>query len=138
AEAGGSRSYDPGVTVSRRRQPFGVTIFTEMTALAQAHDAINLGQGFPDGEGPDFVKGAAAESMRRGDADQYPPMAGVPALRKAIAVRYGPLLDREIDPDAEVTVTCGCTEALTASMLGLVDAGDEVVLVSPYYDSYPV
>lgn len=126
------------MTVSRRLQPFGVTIFTEMTALAQAHDAINLGQGFPDWEGPDFVKGAAAESMRRGDADQYPPMAGVPALRKAIAERYGPLLDREIDPDAEVTVTCGCTEALTASMLGLVDAGDEVVLVSPYYDSYPV
>lgn len=126
------------MSVSARLQPFGVTIFTEMTALARTHDAINLGQGFPDWEGPDFVKRAAAASLERGDADQYPPMAGVPSLRQAIAVRYGPLLGRDIDPDTEVTVTCGCTEALTASMLGLVDASDEVVLVSPYYDSYPV
>ncbi len=126
------------MAVSRRLQPFGVTIFTEMTQLAVEHEAINLGQGFPDWAGPDFVKRAAVESMERGDADQYPPMVGVQALRKAIAARYGHLLGREIDPDAEVTVTCGCTEALTASILGLVDAGDEVVLVSPYYDSYPV
>lgn len=125
------------MAVSTRLQPFGVTIFTEMTALALAHDAINLGQGFPDWDGPDFVKQAAVESMR-GNADQYPPMPGVPELRRAIAEHYGPKLGREIDPETEVTVTCGCTEAITASMLGLVDAGDEVVLISPYYDSYPV
>ena len=126
------------MNVSARLRPFGTTVFTEMTALANAHGAINLGQGFPDWGGPDFVEEAAAESMRRGDADQYPPMPGVPALRQAISDRYGPLLGREIDPDSEVTVTCGCTEGLSASLLGLVDEGDEVVVVNPFYDSYPV
>ena len=126
------------MSVSSRLQPFGVTIFAEMTALAQAHDAINLGQGFPDWDGPDFVKQAAAESMRKGGSDQYPPMPGIPPLRQAIADRYSAKLGREIDPDTEVTVTCGCTEGLFASLVGLVDPGDEVVIINPYYDSYPV
>ncbi|HEX6947801.1 MAG TPA: methionine aminotransferase [Acidimicrobiia bacterium] len=126
------------MSVSARLQPFGVTIFTEMTALAQAHGAINLGQGFPDWDGPDFVKTAAAESMTHGGSDQYPPMSGIPQLRQAVAERYGPLLGRDLDPDAEVSITCGCTEAICASLLGLVDPGDEVVIVNPYYDSYPV
>ncbi len=124
--------------VSKRLQPFGVTIFAEMTALAQKHDAVNLGQGFPDWDGPDFVKEAAAASLAAGGSDQYPPMPGLPILRQTLADRYGKLLGREIDPNTEVTVTCGCTEALTASFIGLIDPGDEVVIIEPYYDSYPV
>jgi aspartate/methionine/tyrosine aminotransferase len=115
-----------------------VTIFTEMTALARDHGAINLGQGFPDWEGAAFAKEAAARSMTRGESDQYPPSAGVPELRAAVASRYTGLLGRSVDPDTEVTITCGCTEAITASLLGLVNPGDEVVVVEPYYDSYPV
>lgn len=124
--------------VSERLAPFGVTIFTEMTALAARHGAINLGQGFPNWPGAGFVKDEAARSMSSGEHDQYPPSPGIAPLRRAIATRYGPLLDREIDPDAEITVTCGCTEALAASFLGLVDPGDEVILIEPFYDAYPV
>ena len=126
------------MTTADRLTPFGVTIFSEMTALAIEHDAINLGQGFPNWEGAGFVKEAAARSMIGGNADQYPPSPGVPALREAISARYGPLLDRDLDPAGEVTVTCGCTEALAASFLGLVNPGDEVVLIEPFYDAYPV
>jgi len=126
------------MAVSDRLSPFGVTIFTEMTQLAIEHDAINLGQGFPNWNGADFVKNAAARSMEEGGHDQYPPSPGIPRLRGALASRYGPLLGRELDPDTEITVTCGCTEALAASFLGLVDPGDEVVVIEPYYDAYPV
>jgi aspartate/methionine/tyrosine aminotransferase len=126
------------MSVADRLSSFGVTIFSEMTALALEHDAINLGQGFPNWDGADFVKQAAIRSLEQGGSDQYPPSPGVPALRQAIAHRYGPLLGREIDPGAEVTVTCGCTEALAASFLGLIDPGDEVVLIEPFYDGYPV
>jgi len=126
------------VTTADRLAPFGVTIFSEMTALALEHDAINLGQGFPNWEGAGFVKEAAARSMIGGDADQYPPSPGIPGLRQVIADRYGPLLGRDLDPGAEVTVTCGCTEALAASFLGLVNPGEEVVLIEPFYDAYPV
>lgn len=124
--------------ISDRLAPFGVTIFTEMTQLAIDHGAINLGQGFPNWDGADFVKAAAASSMAEGGNDQYPPSPGIASLRRAIAERYGPLLGRELDPDLEITVTCGCTEALAAAFLGLVDPGDEVVIVEPYYDAYPV
>ena len=123
--------------ISRRLEPFGVTIFSEITALAVAHDAINLGQGFPSWDGPDFIKEAAVASMQGGH-DQYPPSPGIGPLRSAIAKRYGTALGRDLDPDSEITVTGGCTEAITATILGLVDAGDEVVLIEPYYDSYPV
>lgn len=126
------------MSTSRRLAPFGVTIFTEMTQLALENDAINLGQGFPNWDGADFVKEAAARSMKAGGQDQYPPSPGIPALRQAIADRYGPLLGRELDPSSEITVTGGCTEALAATFLGLVDPGDEVVLIEPYYDAYPV
>ena len=126
------------MAVSERLQPFGVTIFTEMTSLAAQHGAINLGQGFPDWDGPDFVKETAARSLAEGGADQYPPSAGIPQLRAAVAARYGPQLGRELDPDTEVTVTSGCTEGLAATFLGLIDPGDEVVIVEPFYDSYPV
>ena len=126
------------MAVSTRLAPFGVTIFTEMTQLAIEHDAINLGQGFPNWDGADFVKEAAARSLAAGGNDQYPPSPGIPQLRGALADRYGSLLGRDIDPTTEVTITCGCTEALAASFLGLIDPGDEVVLIEPYYDAYPV
>jgi aspartate/methionine/tyrosine aminotransferase len=124
--------------ISERLAPFGVTIFTEMTQLAIDHGAINLGQGFPNWDGADFVKAAAASSMAAGGNDQYPPSPGILSLREAIAQRYGPLLGRDLDPVSEITVTCGCTEALAASFLGLVNPGDEVVIIEPYYDAYPV
>jgi aspartate/methionine/tyrosine aminotransferase len=126
------------MTVAGRLAPFGVTIFSEMSALALELDAINLGQGFPNWDGAGFVKDAAARSLAEGGHDQYPPSQGVLALREAIAARYGPLLGRELDPAGEVTVTCGCTEALAASFLGLIDPGDEVILIEPFYDAYPV
>ena len=122
--------------VAARLQPFGVTIFTEMSALAAEVGAINLGQGFPNWDGADLAKQAAIASMASGN-DQYPPSHGIPELRWAIARRYGPRLGRSIDPDVEVTVTTGCTEALAASMLGLVEPGDEVVVIEPFYDAYP-
>ena len=122
--------------VARRLQPFGVTIFSEMTDLANRHGAINLGQGFPNWDGPDFIKEAAARSLDGGH-DQYPASAGIPELRRAIADRYGPLLGQELNPDTEVTVTAGCTEALAATFLGLINPGDEVVLLEPFYDAYP-
>lgn len=128
----------PPPSVTRRLAPFGVTVFTEMTSLAVAHDAINLGQGFPDWDGAEFAKAAAAASMAAGGADQYPPSAGIPQLRSVLAERYTRLLGRPVDPDTEVTVTSGCTEALAACFLGLVEEGDEVVVIEPFYDSYPV
>ena len=126
------------MSVSDRLAPFGVTIFSEMTALAQKYDAINLGQGFPDWDGADFVKEAALKSTLTGGNDQYPPSPGIPPLRQAIADHYGGLLGRDLDPATEITVTCGCTEALASSFLGLVNPGDEVVFIEPYYDAYPV
>ncbi|HVR78952.1 MAG TPA: aminotransferase class I/II-fold pyridoxal phosphate-dependent enzyme [Acidimicrobiia bacterium] len=126
------------MTVADRLAAFGVTIFSEMTALAVEHDAINLGQGFPNWDGADFVKEAARRSLEEGGSDQYPPSQGIPVLRQSIADRYGPLLGRALDPATEITVTCGCTEALAASFLGLVDPGDEVILIEPFYDAYPV
>jgi aspartate/methionine/tyrosine aminotransferase len=130
-------SVDAPDLVARRLRPFGVTVFSEITALAERHGAINLGQGFPNWDGPDFIKQAAARSLE-GGRDQYPPSPGIPALRAAIAARYGPLLGRSLDPDTEVTVTAGCTEALAAGFLGLIDPGDEVILIEPFYDAYPV
>jgi aspartate/methionine/tyrosine aminotransferase len=126
------------MTVADRLATFGVTIFSEMTALALEHDAINLGQGFPNWDGADFVKQAARRSLEEGGSDQYPPSQGIPVLRQSIADRYGPLLGQALDPATEITVTCGCTEALAASFLGLVDPGDEVILIEPFYDAYPV
>ena len=115
---------------------FGQTVFTEITELAKAHNAINLGQGFPDFDGPDFVKDAAAAAMGRGD-NQYARMFGIPPLNGAIAARFKADTGLTVDADAHVTVTSGCTEALAASFLGLVNPGDEVVLIEPYFDSYP-
>ncbi|GAA3889898.1 pyridoxal phosphate-dependent aminotransferase [Saccharothrix violaceirubra] len=115
-------------------RPFSSTIFAEMTALATRHGAVNLGQGFPDTDGPVSMLDAAKTAIDSG-VNQYPPGPGVPELRQAIAEhrsRYG----TEYDPDTEVLVTVGATEAIAASLLGLVEPGDEVVLIEPYYDSY--
>ncbi|MBC2778578.1 aminotransferase [Parasphingopyxis marina] len=111
------------------------TIFEEMSGRARETGAINLGQGFPDGDGPEDVRQAAAEAVLNG-YNQYPPMRGLPGLRAAISAHYAHHQDLEIDPAEEITVTSGATEALAASILGLVTPGDEVILVQPAYDAY--
>src|SRR3954470_23906127 len=111
------------------------TIFTTMSALAMRTGAVNLGQGFPDADGPATVLAAADRAMRNG-ANQYAPGPGVPALRQAIARHQQRNYGIELDPDREVVVTTGCTEGVAAALLGLVDPGDEVVVLEPYYDSY--
>jgi N-succinyldiaminopimelate aminotransferase len=122
--------------LNRRLAAFGTTIFAEMSALAVATGAINLGQGFPDTDGPEEVREAAVRALRDGRGNQYPPGPGIPELRTAIAEhqlrRYG----LSYDPDTEVLVTAGATEAIAASLLALVEPGDEVVALEPYYDSY--
>jgi N-succinyldiaminopimelate aminotransferase len=114
---------------------FGTTIFAEMSALALATGSINLGQGFPDTDGPTEVADAAVEAIRAGH-NQYPPGPGIPALRQAIARHQARFWDIEVDPDREVLVTAGATEALAAALLALCQAGDEVVAFEPVYDSY--
>ena len=120
--------------VSRMR-PFGTTIFAEMSALAVRTGAVNLGQGFPDTDGPPEMLAAAARALRDG-ANQYPPGPGIPALRAAIAAHERRFYGIEHDPDGEVLVTAGATEAVAASILALCEPGDEVVCFEPYYDSY--
>ncbi len=121
--------------VAERLAAFGSTIFTEMSRLAAETGAINLGQGFPNFDGPDFVKDAAIEAIRAGHG-QYARSFGIDELNRRIAERFTEDTGLAVDPDDEVTVTSGCTEALAASFLGLVDPGREVILFEPYYDSY--
>jgi len=111
------------------------TIFSEMSALAVRTGAINLGQGFPDADGPPSVIASAVAALQ-GGANQYAPGIGVPALRQAIARHQLRHYGLDLDPDREVVVTTGCTEGIAASLLGLIDPGDEVVVLEPYYDSY--
>jgi len=113
----------------------GTTIFTVMSALAVEHGSINLGQGFPDTDGPDDVMKAAADALMDG-RNQYPPMTGVPELRQAVAAANRRFYGLEIDPNSEVVVTSGATEAITASLMALINPGDEVVLIEPLYDTY--
>lgn len=118
---------------------FGTTIFAEMSALAVETGAINLGQGFPDTDGPAVVLEAAVEAIRTGaetGANQYPPGPGIPALRRAIADHQRRFYGIDLDPDTEVLVTTGATEALAGALLGMLDAGDEVVTFEPMFDSY--
>nr|WP_231123963.1 pyridoxal phosphate-dependent aminotransferase [Nocardioides sambongensis] len=112
------------------------TIFAEMSALAVRTGSVNLGQGFPDADGPAAVIAAAVDALRTG-RNQYAPGTGVPELRTAIADHQRRHYGIDLDPDTQVTVTTGCTEAIAAAILGLVDPGDEVVMLEPYYDSYP-
>src|ERR1044072_1741530 len=106
-----------------------------MSMLAIKHGAINLGQGFPNFDGPEFVKEAAIQAIRDGK-NQYARGYGVPDLNIAIAERFKKDTGLVVDPDKEVTVTSGCTEAIAAAMLGLINPGDEVILFAPFYDSY--
>jgi L-glutamine---4-(methylsulfanyl)-2-oxobutanoate aminotransferase len=123
------------MAVAQRFLPFGTTIFAEMSALAVKHKAVNLSQGFPDFDGPEFIKQAAAEAMARGQ-NQYARMQGVPELNTALVQAWKRHTGADIDGESQVTVTSGCTEALVATFLGLVNPGDEVILFEPYYDSY--
>lgn len=131
----GSQVSTPRSQVTSKLQGFGTTIFAEMTALATRTGAINLGQGFPDYDGPSEVLDAAVEAIRSG-LNQYPPGAGHPDLRMAISEHQLRFQGLEYDPDSEVLVTTGATEALAGALLGLLEAGDEVVVLEPMYDSY--
>jgi N-succinyldiaminopimelate aminotransferase len=121
--------------LAARLQGFGTTIFAEMSALAVATGSINLGQGFPDVDGPAVVAEAAVDAIRAGH-NQYPPGPGIPELRAAISEHQRHWYGLEYDPDTEVLVTAGATEAIAASLLALCEPGDEVVMLEPYYDSY--
>ncbi len=118
-----------------RMRGFETTIFAEMSALAVRTGAINLGQGFPDTDGPRAVLDAAVDAIR-GGRNQYPPGPGVPELRAAISEHQQRFYGLDVDPDTEVLVTTGATEAIAAALLALCEPGDEVVLFEPYYDSY--
>ena len=120
--------------VNSHLSALGTTIFTVMSALAAEHGAINLGQGFPDTDGPEDVLQAAAASLFDG-RNQYPPMPGVPELRQAVAAHNRRFYDIPATPD-QVVVTCGATEAIAACLTALLDPGDEVVLIEPLYDTY--
>ena len=125
----------PTDVTSSRLAGFGVTIFAEMSALAIETGAINLGQGFPDTDGPAEVLDAAKAAID-GGLNQYPPLPGLPVLREAIAAHQRRFYDIDLDPDTEVVVTAGATEALAGALLGMLDAGDEAIVFEPMYDSY--
>ncbi len=118
-----------------RMRPFGTTIFAEMSALAARTGAVNLGQGFPDTDGPPEMLDAAVAALRAG-RNQYPPGPGIPELRGAVAAHQRRFWGVEYDPDGEVLITAGATEAIAAAILALCEPGDEVVCFEPYYDSY--
>jgi len=122
--------------LNRRLASLGTTIFAEMSELAVATKSVNLGQGFPDADGPAEIAEAAANAIRSGRGNQYPPGAGIPELRRAIADHQRRFYGLEIDPGSEVLVTAGATEAIAAALLALVEPGDEVIAFEPYYDSY--
>ncbi len=125
-----------GTSGAARLAGLGTSVFSEMSRLAAQHGAVNLGQGFPDFAGPDFVK-AAARAAIDADLNQYAISHGSPRLRNAIAATWARDYGREVDPEGEVTVTSGATEAIADAMLAFLDPGDEVVLFEPFYDSYP-
>ncbi len=114
----------------------GTTIFAEMSALAVATGSVNLGQGFPDTDGPPEIAEAAAAAIRAGRGNQYPPGPGIPELRQAIAEHQQRFYGLSFDPGTEVLVTAGATEAVAAALLALVEPGDEVIAFEPYCDSY--
>ena len=121
--------------IASRLQGFGTTIFSEMTALATRTGAVNLGQGFPDTDGPAAVVEAAVAAMRSGH-NQYPPGDGLPALRAAVAAHQRRFYGLDPDPDGEILITVGATEGIAAALLGLCEPGDEVLCFEPFYDSY--
>ncbi|MEV6654923.1 pyridoxal phosphate-dependent aminotransferase [Streptomyces sp. NPDC051219] len=122
--------------LNSRLAAFGTTIFAEMSALAVRTGSINLGQGFPDTDGPPEIAEAAARAIRDGCGNQYPPGPGIPELRTAVAAHQQRFYGLPYDPDTEILVTAGATEAIAASLLALLEPGDEVIALEPYYDSY--
>jgi aminotransferase len=120
---------------ARRTHTFTESVIREMTRVARAHDAVNLAQGFPDFPTPELLKEAAVEAIRR-DVNQYAITWGAPSLRNALAAKYARLYGMEVDPEREITVTCGATEAMASVMLALIDPGDEVVVLEPFYENY--
>jgi N-succinyldiaminopimelate aminotransferase len=121
--------------MSQRVAGFGATVFVEINALARAHDAVNLGQGAPDFDGPPEVLTAAVAAVNSA-LNQYAPGIGMPAVREAIAAHAERFYQQQVDPESEVLVTSGATEAVFAAILGLTDPGDEVIVFEPVYDSY--
>jgi N-succinyldiaminopimelate aminotransferase len=123
--------------LTTKLQPFGASVFAEMTKMAVENNAINLSQGFPDFDGPEFIKEAACEAIRAGH-NQYANTFGVPALRKAIAAKYKKFYGLDYDPDTEMSILAGATEAIFTTIISIINSGDEVIILEPYYDSYPV
>ncbi|MGD2127182.1 MAG: methionine aminotransferase [Desulfobacteraceae bacterium] len=130
------RSRESTDVVVEALRPFGTSIFTDMTALANVHGAINLSQGFPDFDGPEAVRNKAAEAIMRGP-NQYAPSIGIPEFREAVARKMERFYGMEVDPETEVTITSGATEGLCATLLGILEPGDEIILLEPWFDSYP-
>lgn len=116
-------------------RPFGTSIFTEMSVLANQHGAVNLSQGFPDFDGPESIRKKAAEALVRGP-NQYVLSYGIPVFREAVARKMSRFYGLDINPDTQITVTSGATEGLCATLLGMVETGDEVILLEPSYDAY--
>ncbi len=122
--------------LNARLAGMGTTIFAEMSALAVTTGAVNLGQGFPDTDGPREIAEAAAAAIMAGRGNQYPPGAGIPELRQAIAAHQKRFYGFDLDPDTQVLVTAGATEAIAAALIALMEPGDEAIAFEPYYDSY--
>jgi N-succinyldiaminopimelate aminotransferase len=114
----------------------GTTIFAEMSALASDTGSVNLGQGFPDVDGPREIAAAAAAAIMEGRGNQYPPGPGIPELRRAVAGHQQRFYGQDVDPDTEVLVTAGATEGIAAALIALMEPGDEAIAFEPYYDSY--
>jgi aminotransferase len=123
------------ITTAHRASTFQESVIREMTRVANQHGAINLAQGFPDFPMPAPMKDAACAAIQ-GDINQYAITWGTPALRLAIAGKYRKWYDMEVDPEREITVTCGATEAMAAVFLALVDPGEEVIVFEPFYENY--
>ncbi len=121
---------------ANRVADFGTTIFTEINQLASQHQAVNLGQGRPDFDGPDDIVAAAIRALNSDTANQYAPSPGLPSLREGVAKHAGIFYDLDVDPNTGVIITAGATQGVFSSIMGLVDPGDEVIVIEPYYDSY--
>jgi len=122
--------------LNRRLTGMGTTIFAEMSALASDTGSVNLGQGFPDVDGPPEIAAAAAAAIMEGRGNQYPPGPGIPELRRAVVGHQKRFYGQDVDPDTEVLVTAGATEGIAAALIALMEPGDEAIAFEPYYDSY--
>ena len=123
-------------TYANRVAGFGTTIFAEINNMALKYGAVNLGQGRPDFDGPQEVVEAAVRALQSGSCNQYAPGRGIPELTEGIASHAAAFYNMDVDPESGVLVTPGATEAIFCSIMGLVDPGDEVIVIEPFYDSY--